>query len=66
VATCEVRAGQQATELLDVIAPTDLVVMTSHGRGGVRRWLLGSVADKLVREAAGPVLLVRARPPEQG
>lgn len=56
--TSEVRAGNPAAELLGLIAPTDLVVMTSHGRGGVRRWLLGSVADKLVREAAAPVLLV--------
>ena len=36
--------------------------MTTHGDGGVRRWLLGSVAEKLVRQAAAPVLLVRARP----
>ena len=40
--------------------PGDLLVMTSHGRGGVRRWLLGSVAEKLVREADAPVLLVPA------
>jgi nucleotide-binding universal stress UspA family protein len=38
----------------------DLLVLTSHGRGGVRRWLLGSVAEKLVREADAPVLLVPA------
>jgi hypothetical protein len=38
--------------------------MTTHGRGGVRRWLLGSVADKLVRAAAAPVLLVPANGPE--
>jgi nucleotide-binding universal stress UspA family protein len=61
--TTEVRTGNPATELLDVIAPTDLVVMTTHGRGGVRRWLLGSVADKLVHQAAAPVLLVRAGDP---
>jgi nucleotide-binding universal stress UspA family protein len=38
--------------------PADLLVMISHGRGGVLRWLLGSVADKLVREAPAPVLPV--------
>jgi nucleotide-binding universal stress UspA family protein len=38
----------------------DLLILTSHGRGGVRRWLLGSVAEKLVREAHAPVLLVPA------
>ena len=33
----------------------DLLILTSHGRGGVGRWLLGSVAEKLVREADAPV-----------
>lgn len=37
----------------------DLVVMTTHGRSGVRRWLLGSVAERLVRAITIPVLLVR-------
>jgi len=41
----------------------DLIVMTSHGRGAVARFWLGSIADKLVRTAPVPVLL--ARPPEQ-
>jgi nucleotide-binding universal stress UspA family protein len=36
--------------------------MTTHGRGGLKRWLLGSVAEKLVRHAAAPVLLVPAIP----
>jgi nucleotide-binding universal stress UspA family protein len=40
--------------------PGDVIILTSHGRGGVRRWLLGSVAEKLVREAPVPVLLVPA------
>ncbi len=38
----------------------DLVVMTTHGRSGVRRWVLGSVADKVVHAAPAPVYLVRA------
>ena len=36
-----------------------LVVMATHGRSGVRRWLLGSVADRVVRHGHGPVLVVR-------
>jgi nucleotide-binding universal stress UspA family protein len=36
----------------------DLVVMTTHARGGVRRALLGSVADGLVRQSPAPVLLI--------
>lgn len=39
----------------------DLVVMTSHGRHGFRRWYIGSVAEKLVREGKAPVLLVPTR-----
>jgi nucleotide-binding universal stress UspA family protein len=60
-ATAEVLLGSPATTLLEAIRPDDLVVMTTHGRGGVQRWLLGSVADKLVRAAEAPVLLVRAQ-----
>ena len=36
----------------------DLIVMSSHGRSGISRWLLGSVADKVVRHAPCPVLVV--------
>jgi nucleotide-binding universal stress UspA family protein len=59
-ASWEVREGSPADELLASTDPQDLVVMTTHGRGGVRRWLLGSVADKLVRHGRAPVLLARA------
>jgi len=37
----------------------DLVAMTTHGQGGLRRLLLGSVTDKVVRGATGPVLVSR-------
>ena len=37
----------------------DLIVITTHGRGGVPRLVLGSVADVVVREAACPVLTIR-------
>jgi len=37
----------------------DLVVMTSHGRGGLRRAWLGSVADELVRTLERPVIILR-------
>ena len=39
----------------------DLVVMATHGRGGIRRAWLGSVADHLIRNLEVPVLLVRPR-----
>lgn len=37
-----------------------LIAMTTHGVSGVRRWLLGSVASKVVQSAANPLLLLRA------
>ena len=37
----------------------DLIVLTSHGEGGLARWTFGSVADKVARHSACPVLLVR-------
>lgn len=42
------------------VQPT-LVVMTSHGRGGLGRILLGSVADRVVRHSNTPVLVIRPR-----
>ena len=36
-----------------------LIAMTTHGRSGINRWLLGSVADKVLHAAANPLLLVR-------
>ncbi len=38
----------------------DTVVMSTHGRGGLSRWVFGSVADKVLRLANVPVLLIRA------
>jgi len=42
----------------------DLIVMATHGRGGAARWLIGSVADKVMRTGTTPTLLVQ--PPEEG
>ena len=42
-------------------ADIDIIVMTTHGRGGISRAWIGSVADALIRRAAVPVLLVRPR-----
>jgi nucleotide-binding universal stress UspA family protein len=40
---------------------TDLVVMSTHGRSGLGRWLLGSVAEKILRHGETPLLLVHAK-----
>jgi nucleotide-binding universal stress UspA family protein len=37
----------------------DAIVMSTHGRGGLSRWLFGSVAEKVLRQAPCPILLVR-------
>ena len=36
--------------------------MTSHGRSGIARVVLGSVADRIVRNSSAPVLIVRGEP----
>ena len=59
--TTEVREGAPAAELNALTRPGDIIVMTTHGRTGIGRWLLGSVTERVVREAPVPVLVVRAR-----
>jgi nucleotide-binding universal stress UspA family protein len=59
-ATWELQEGSPAAAIIDVVASGDLLVLTSHGRSGMLRWALGSVAEKLVREAPTPVVLVPA------
>ena len=56
----QVLHGSAAATLLDHLAgsSTQLVVMTSHGRGTLGRAVLGSVAARLVRHGAGPVLVM--------
>ena len=53
--------GRAADKILDYIKQNqvDLVVMRTHGRSGVSRWVLGSVADRVLRHSAAPVLAVR-------
>ncbi len=38
----------------------DLIVIASHGRSGVSRWVMGSVAERIVRTSCVPVMMVRA------
>jgi nucleotide-binding universal stress UspA family protein len=56
-----VRYGSEADEILDHASQPDidLIVMSTHGRSGVRRWLLGSVAEKVLRHATKPIFLAR-------
>ncbi len=58
--TFAVRSGPVARELVAATQSGDVVVMASHGRGGLSRWLLGSVAEDVVRHAPVPVMIIRA------
>lgn len=44
---------------------SDVIVMTTHGRSGLDRWVWGSVADKVLHAARVPVLLVRSGASDQ-
>ena len=57
----KVLYGDRSRAIVDLTHeyPDALVAMTTHGRSGMSRWLMGSVADTVVRQAAGPVLVLR-------
>lgn len=59
--TAYVQVGDAAREILEATAQLrgQLVVMTTHGRGGIDRWIRGSVAERIVSEGTVPVMLVR-------
>ena len=59
-----VLVGPPAGAIIAATHLGDVVVLASHERSGVTRWLLGSVAEQLVREDESPVILVPA--PEAG
>jgi nucleotide-binding universal stress UspA family protein len=65
----EVRAlvGNPDQTICDTVTQEniDLIVMSTHGRSGLNRWVYGSVANKVLRRASCPLLLVRnPRPTE--
>ena len=59
-----IEIGSPAETIIDYAhrEPIDLIVMATHGRSGLGRWVYGSVADKVLRGADVPVLLVRVQP----
>ncbi len=52
--------GSPAASIAQAARKTDLVVMGTHGRRGAARWWAGSVAERVVRDADVPVMVVRA------
>lgn len=61
-----VGEGERVSAILNTASEKDidLIVMASHARSGVSRWLLGSIAAKVIRRSRIPVLLVRRPPPD--
>jgi len=57
-----VEEGERAGAIVDAAADEDidLIIMTTHGRTGLSRWVLGSVAERVLHEAPCPVLILRS------
>ncbi len=59
-----VKTGHQvAVEIIDYAKEigADLIVMCTHGRSGITRWVLGSIALKVLTRAETPILLIRSK-----
>lgn len=59
--------GDEASIILETASAeaVDLIVMTTHGRTGLTRWVLGSVTERVLRDASCPVLVMRTDAPVQ-
>lgn len=62
------ETGEAAERILEVaqLAGADLIVMSTHGRSGLRRMIFGSVAEAVLRQASIPLLLIRSQPQSDG
>jgi len=60
--TSKVMAGNAASAIIEYTKEkkVDLIIMSTHGRSGIARWILGSVAEKVLRESTLPLWLVRS------
>lgn len=66
--SCRAEIGNPAEIIVTRAAVQDstLIAMSTHGRSGVQRWLLGSVADKVLHGASNHLLLVRPKDEGEG
>lgn len=68
--TCKVitLVGRVAERLVNycVMSNVDLIIIATHGRSGITRWVRGSVADKILRSSRIPVMMVRSPGTEDG
>ncbi len=61
--TPEIRFGEAAQEIIDAVAQLqpELMIMATHGRSGVLRLLMGSVAENVLKQVHVPILMVKPR-----
>ena len=61
----DVRVGPAAEAIVEAAHGQDvkMIVMATHGYSGIKRWALGSVADKVIHATSTPVFIVRTDPP---
>jgi len=61
----EVIDGDEASVIVDtaVAEDVDLIVMSTHGRSGFQKWLLGSITERVLHKTPCPVLIVRSPQP---
>ena len=53
-----VGIGRPADEILEATHDVDMIIIATHGRSGIARWWLGSVADEVIKESACPCLVI--------
>ena len=60
--SCSIKEGGPAQQIVEEAEkePDKLIAMSTHGRSGIGRWVLGSIADKVLHATTNPLLLVRA------
>jgi nucleotide-binding universal stress UspA family protein len=57
---CSLGYGGEQIITLARKTPDNFIAMSTHGRSGIRRWMLGSVTERVVRHSGDPVLIIRA------
>jgi len=60
--SCVAKEGFAADEIISLArqSPANLFAMCTHGRSGVKRWMLGSVTETVIRHSGGPILVLSA------
>ena len=54
--------GDPAAQIVEAAEPGDILAMTTHGYGGFKRWIFGSVAEKIIQESDVPIFIYKGIP----